>query len=253
MDREGVQSLAIPAVEETREDFTVFEETANQQYRFVMPGAPLSEPEWQECLRQVASIKPRPDFVVASGSLPPGVPEDFYGRAARIAKEMDAKMILDTSGPPLEAALREGVYLIKPNLREFQELTCISSSEDAALIEAGRGLIDRGLLKFIALSLGPRGALFIARDRALRAEGLSIRPASVVGAGDSFVGALTWSLARGDDLATSLRLGVAAGSAALLRPGTDLCQFADVQRLSLQVIVQPVSIISRDPKGKGDQ
>lgn len=85
MDREGVQSLALPAVEETREDFTVFEETTNQQYRFVMPGAPLREPEWQECLRQVASIMPRPDFVVASGSLPTGVPEDFYGRVARVA------------------------------------------------------------------------------------------------------------------------------------------------------------------------
>ena len=213
MDREGVQSLAISAVEETREDFTVFEETTNRQYRFVMPGAPLSEPEWQECLRQIASIKPRPDFVVASGSLPPGVPEDFYGRVARVAKESGAKTIVDTSSAPLMAALMEGVYLIKPNLREFQELTGNSHIDDAAVIEDGRRVIDRGLVELIALSLGSGGALVITHTLALRAEGLSLKPASVVGAGDSFVGALTWSLAHGDDLAASLRLGIAAGSA----------------------------------------
>ena len=237
LDREEVRSLAVSTAEETREDFTVFEEMTSQQYRFVMPGAPLSEPERQECLRQVASVKPRPDFVVASGSLPPGVPADFYARVARVAKAMGAKMIMDTSGPPLRAALTEGVYLIKPNLREFQELTGVSSAADAALIEAGRNLIARGLVQLIALSLGPRGALFIARDRALRADGLSIKIASVVGAGDSFVGALVWSLAREDELDVALKFGVAAGSAALLSPGTDLCRFEDVQRLAPQVII----------------
>ena len=223
MDREGVRSLAIPASEETREDFTVFEETTKQQYRFVMPGAPLSEPEWQECLRR-AWRTPNLGriFVVASGSLPPGVPEDFYGRVARVAKEIGAKVIVDTSGPPLKAALKEGVYLIKPNLREFQELTGTSSADDAALIEAGRGLIDRGLVEFIALSLGPHGALLIARDRALRADGLPIKPASVVGAGDSFVGAMVWSLAQDNSLDAALQIRSCRriGGAAQSRNGT---------------------------------
>ena len=239
MDREGVQSLAIPTSEETREDFTVFEETTKQQYRFVLPGAPLSEQEWQECLRVLACTEPRPKFVVASGSLPPGVPEDFFGRVARVAKEMSAKVVVDTSGPPLKAALKEGVYLIKPNLREFQELTGTRSADDVELVEAGRSLIDQGLVEFIALTLGPHGALFIARDQALRADGLPIKPASVVGAGDSFVGAMVWSLAHDNGLDAALRYGVAAGSAALLNPGTELCQSEDVRRLAPQVIVRP--------------
>jgi 6-phosphofructokinase 2 len=239
MDREGVQSLAIPASEETREDFTVFEEATRQQYRFVLPGAPLSEQEWQECLRVLACTELCPQFVVASGSLPPGVPEDFFGRVARVAKEMSAKVVVDTSGPPLKAALGEGIYLIKPNLREFQELTGTRSSDDAELIEAGRSLIDKGLVELIALTLGPRGALLIARDQALRADALPIKPASVVGAGDSFVGALFWSLARDNGLDAALRYGVAAGSAALLNPGTELCQSEDVKRLSPQVTIRP--------------
>jgi 6-phosphofructokinase 2 len=244
MDREEVRSLAIPASEETREDFTVFEETTNQQYRFVLPGAPLSEQEWQECLRVLACTEPRPSFVVASGSLPAGVPEDFFGRVARVAKEIGAKVIVDTSGAPLKAALTEGVYLIKPNLREFQELTGTSSTDDVALIEAGRNLIDRGVVECVALSLGPYGALLITRDLALRADGLPIRPASVVGAGDSFVGAMVWSLARDHSLDAALRYGIAAGSAALLNPGTELCQSEDVKRLAPQVIIRPAHVIT---------
>jgi 6-phosphofructokinase 2 len=150
---------------------------------------------------------------------------------------MNAMVVVDSSGPPLRAALEEGLYLIKPNLREFQELTSTSSTDDVALIEAGRSLIERGLVTFIALTLGPRGALFISRDRAFRADGLPIKPASVVGAGDSFLGAMIWSLANGDSLDTTLRYGIAAGSAALLSPGTELCQSSDVQHFFSKVVV----------------
>ena len=244
MDREGVRSITLPTLEEAREDFTVFEETTTQQYRFVLPGARLSEAEWQQCLSLLASTEPRPKFVVGSGSLPPDVPEDFFGRVASVAKAMDAKAIVDTSGPALKAALTEGVYLIKPNLREFQELTSTKSAEVDALISAGRGLIAQGLVELIALSLGSDGALLISQDRALRADSIPIKPASVVGAGDSFMGAMVWSLLDDDSLEAALRHGVAAGSAALLNPGTELCLSEDVRRLAPQVIIRSEPLIN---------
>ena len=107
-----------------------------------------------------------------------------------------SKVIVDTSGPFLKAALEHGVYLIKPNLREFQELAGITASDDASLIEAGRRLIDRGQVEVIALSMGPDGALLITRDLAMRANGLPIEPVSVSGAGDSFLAAMVWSLLK---------------------------------------------------------
>lgn len=239
MDREGVRSITTPTLEETREDFTVFEEATRQQYRFVLPGARLSEKEWQRCLDELATLDPQPDFVVASGSLPPGVPEDFFGRIARGAKGSGTKVVVDTSGPPLKAALLEGVYLIKPNLREFWELTGTRSSDDQALIEAGRILIARGAVKLVALTLGSEGALLIGEHCALRANGLPIKPASVIGAGDSFLAAMVLSVAKQDSLDDALRYGVAAGSAALLSPGTELCRLEDVQRLVRQVCLRP--------------
>jgi 6-phosphofructokinase 2 len=240
VEREGVRTVVIPAANETREDLTVFDETSRQQYRLVFPGAPLSDIEWKQCLAAVARIKPEPAFVIASGSLPAGVPEDFYGQVAQACKA-HSKLIVDTSGPHLKAALREGIYLIKPNLHEFQDLTGMTASDDTALIEAGRRLIARGEVEVIALSMGPDGALLITGDQAMRANGLPIDPVSVSGAGDSFLGAMVWSLINGDSLATALRYGVAGGSAALFSPGTELCRPEDMHRLAAEVLVRPIA------------
>lgn len=239
LEREDVGSVIIPAENETREDLTVFDEATREQYRLIFPGAPLHDIEWKECLASIARIRPPPAFVIASGSLPAGVPDDFYGRVAQASKA-HSKVIVDASGPLLKAALQQGVYLIKPNLHEFQDLAGITAADDAALIAAGRRLIDRGQVEVIALSLGPDGALLITRDLAMRANGLPIEPVSVSGAGDSFLGAMVWSLVNDGSLETALRYGVAGGSAALLSPGTELCRPQDMHRLAAEVMVRPI-------------
>ncbi|WP_375309002.1 1-phosphofructokinase family hexose kinase [Bradyrhizobium sp. A5] len=240
VEREAVRSIVIPTSNDTREDITVFDETTREQFRLVFPGALLSEFEWQQCLDAIARISPQAAFVIASGSLPPGVPPDFYGRVAQAAKG-PAKVIVDTSGASLKAALDVGVYLIKPNLREFQDLAGISSADEPSLIQAGRRLFDRYRIEIIALSMGPSGALLLTRDIALRAKGLPIELVSVSGAGDSFLGAMVSRLAEGAPLETALRYGVAGGSAALLSPGTGLCLGADVHRLASSVNVTAIA------------
>lgn len=236
VEREAVRSIVIPTSKDTREDITVFDETSKEQFRLVFPGASLSEFEWQQCLDAIARLSPKAAFVIASGSLPPGVPADFYGRVVRASKGA-AKIIVDTSGASLRAALEAGVYLIKPNLREFQELAGISCADESSLLEAGRRLFDRYRIEIIALSLGSGGALLLTRDIAMRANGLPMEPVSVSGAGDSFLGAMVWRLANGDKLDSALRYGIAGGSAALLSPGTGLCLAADVHRLASRVNV----------------
>jgi len=209
----------------------------------------MDEAHWQECLATVARAEPRPQFIVASGSLPPGVPDDLFGRIAGIARTMDAKAIVDASGPSLISALKEGCYLIKPNLREFRTLTGIDSADETALIEAGLALIRQGRTEAIALTLGHQGALLIARECVLRADPLPIEAASVVGAGDSFLGAMVWSLTQNQSLESALRYGAAAGAAALLSPGTELCLPEDVMRLLPQVVVRPISPAGGSPAG----
>ncbi len=240
MEREGVRSIIIPTQNDTRQDITIFDETTREQFRLVFPGARLNDIEWQECLGSIARITPQPAYLVASGSVPPGVPNDFFGRVVRASKP-HSKIIVDSSGPFLKPALEAGVYLIKPNLREFQELAKTTATDEASLIGAGRGLIDRYRIEVIALSMGSDGALLVTRDMALRAKGLPIDPISVSGAGDSFLAAMLWSLVKGNSLEIALRYGVAGGSAVLLNPGTELCRPDDVHRLASEVIVTPIA------------
>lgn len=240
IEREGVRSIVIPTARETREDMTVFDESTREQFRLVFPGALLSEFEWRQCLDAVSRVSSQAAFVIASGSLPPGVPTDFYGRVVR-ASDPAAKTIVDTTGAALGAALDAGVHIIKPNLHEYQEWAGIGEADERSLLEAARRLFKRYRVEIIALSMGPQGALLLTRDVALRANSLPVELVSVSGAGDSFLGAMVSSLARGDPLDAALRHGVAGGSAALLSLGTGLCREADVRRLVSSVVVTAIA------------
>jgi 6-phosphofructokinase 2 len=236
VDHEHIRALTIPISEETRQDFTVLENESGKQYRFILPGPQLSEQEWRAVLDALATVdKGDIRFVVASGSLPPGVPTDFYAQIACAAKRERKKLIVDSSGPPLRAALEVGVYLIKPNLREFRELAGHPLEIERDWITAARDLVKDSKVEVVALSLGAEGALLVTKDRVLRAKAVPIKPVSVVGAGDSFLGAMVWGIAGGRDLEMALRYGVAAGTASLMAAGTQLCKREDVERLIDQV------------------
>lgn len=238
LDDEGVPSIAIDIGSETRESFTVLERSSGREYRFVLPGPRLEPREWQACLDRVAEYPQPLAYVVASGSLPPGAPDDFYARLARIARERDSRMVLDASGPALAAALDEGVYLVKPNLRELRELSGKALEDEDEWFLAASELVSSGKAQVVALSLGHRGALLVAADVQLRARALSVPIASTVGAGDSFLAAIVWRLAGGSGLAEAFRHGVAGGAAALLSPGTSLARKEEIERLAGLVEMQ---------------
>jgi 6-phosphofructokinase 2 len=238
VDCEGITSRTFAIADETREDFFVSEASTGHNYRFILPGPHLKDGEWQECLKLVSAIEPFPSFVVASGSLPPGAPDDFYARLARIAKQRGARMILDASGKPLAAAVEEGVDLIKPNLREMRELSGTDPSDAREWEQAAKAIVRAKRTSVVALTMGHLGAALVTRDRVLRAKPLAIIPRSAVGAGDSFLAALVWQLSAGADLTACFRQAVAAGAAALLNPGTGLCRPDDVTRLAAEAIIE---------------
>jgi 6-phosphofructokinase 2 len=242
VDAEQLRSLSIPVEEETREDFTVLETTTGKQFRFVLPGPPLQNKEWQSCLDAVASCTPKPDFLVASGSLPRGVPDDFYAQVAKIARRWDVPMALDTSGPALRAAMGPGVDLIKPNLGELRALVGGSLPDETSWFEACRELIAAGSARMVALTLGHRGALLVTVDAAWRAPPLPIEPVSTVGAGDGFLGAMVWALASGQSLEQAFRYGMAGASASLLAPGTGLGEAREIHKLVERVLLESVGV-----------
>lgn len=231
LDAAGVPQHAVPVKGQARMNVTVCERASNHEFRFVFPGPRLLPEEQERIIEIVASLDPRPEFLVASGSLPPGVPANFYGHIARLAKDIKAKFFLDTSGDALREAGREGVYLVKPNLQELSEFAGRELNNERDQIAAGRQMIDEGRAEVVVLSLGAGGAIFITADHAERFEALKVPIRSAVGAGDSMVGGIVFALARGDSLRTAVRYGMAAGAAALITKGTELCRREDTERL----------------------
>jgi 6-phosphofructokinase 2 len=170
--------------------------------------------------------------------MPAGAPDDFYARIAKIAKQRGARVILDTSGTALAAAVDEGVDVIKPNLREMRELSGTNPSDAREWEEAAKTIVRTRRISVIALTMGHLGAALVTGDRILRAKPLAITPRSAVGAGDSFLAALVWQLSMGADLKACFRQAVAAGAAALLNPGTELCRPFDVERLAAEAVIE---------------
>lgn len=240
MRDEGLSGVFLPIADETRVSFTVHEHSTGAEYRFVMPGPHLTDSEWQACLDHLAQLPDFPELLVASGSLPPGVPTDFYARLARLCRAKGVRMVLDTSGPALTAALAEGVYLFKPNLKELTELAGRPLDTPAQWQAAARQLVLHGQAEVVALTLGHLGALLVTRDAMWSAPPLDIPVASAVGAGDSFVGGLVWGLQQGLPLEQAFTWGIAAGSAALLSAGTGLSSLDDIRRLQPMVQITAV-------------
>ncbi|MBY0337953.1 MAG: 1-phosphofructokinase family hexose kinase [Acetobacteraceae bacterium] len=228
---EGTAFHAVPIAGQTRQSLTVQELCGEaREFRFVLPGPTLSAAEFEACLAAVvARARDGAAFVIASGRLPPGAPEDAFARL-RAALPPGPRLIVDTSGEPLRLA--RGAFIVKPNLAELEAVIGHALPDDAARAEAARRLIAAGVAERVLISLAEEGALLVTADAAERFPALPVVVRTTVGAGDSAVAGLAVALAGGATLRDAVRFAMAAGAAALLRPGTQLCLREDVERLA---------------------
>jgi 6-phosphofructokinase 2 len=234
MEKEKIPSIVIETENETRENIIVLEESTNQQYRFGMPGTTLKENEWQQLLREIEQAKD-PDFIVASGSLSPGIPLDIFARIAALAKKKNARLVVDTSGEALKYAAAEGVYLLKPNLGELRSLVNKDYLQSYEIAPAAKQIIAKGHCEVVMVSMGAEGAMLVTKDITQIITPPPVRRKSTVGAGDSMVAGILISLSKQEDLVTAARYGVASGTAATMNPGTELCRKEDADLLFKQI------------------
>lgn len=230
LDGEGIDSNIVEIEDQTRENLIVVDTATNLQYRFTMPSPAIKEEEWQQCLKLLETLA-GVDYIVASGSLPEDVPEDIFARLAAIAKKINAKLIVDTSGEPLNHAIEEGLYMIKPNLGELSNLLGVPELLEEDAVKAAKDIIKDKRCELLVLSMGSSGAILVSKDIVLKATAPVVKKRSTVGAGDSMVAGMVFSLVNGLALPEMLRYGVAAGTAATMNPGTQLCSKNDVDKL----------------------
>ena len=231
LNDENIEYNPVPIDKQTRENITIFEGNSNHQYRFIMPGPSLSEKELQKILDELEYIDPTPEYIVASGSTPNGVPEDFYLQVADLAKDMTSKLIVDTSGKQLKLASEAGVFLLKPNMRELGTLAGNKIESEAHQKEAAREIVDSGNAEVVVTSLGAGGALLVTEDHIEHIRTPTVPIRSKLGAGDSMVAGIVYYLSKGKSIREAVMYGVAAGAAAVMTPGIELCNKTDADNL----------------------
>jgi 6-phosphofructokinase 2 len=227
--REGIELVEVPVDGETRENIMISEKVSGKQYRLVMDGPALSPAVAEEILEKVKQLNP--SVIVASGSLPDGITEDYYARIGKLAREKGARYIVDTAGKPLLNAVAEGVYLVKPNLRELSLLAGIESLQLDDVDEAAMKLIQKGKCEVVVVSLGPQGAMLVTSKGYKLIQAPTVQRKSTVGAGDSMVAGMVWAMCEGRPLEEMAMMGVACGSAATMNEGTQLFRKEDVDKL----------------------
>lgn len=233
LDDYAIDRRVIKVAGRTRLSATVFEQSTHDEYRVTPPGPELTESEWRAFIEVVSELDC--EYLVCSGSVPKGVPNDFYARIATIAKKRGCKVILDTSGRPLIEALKVGVYLVKPNLRELENLVGHKAPTPEKQEKLARQIVDEGRAEIVALTLGRHGALLVWKDGQIRMASPDVERKSAVGAGSSFIAGLVFGCAEGRPLEDTFALAVSCGAAALITPGTEMCRKADVDRLYAQL------------------
>jgi 6-phosphofructokinase 2 len=230
LQKENIPAIIIETANETRENIIVLDESANNQYRFGMPGTALSEGEWKQCLKAAEEIN-NVGFIIASGSLPPGVPTNIYAQLAKIAKNKNAKFIVDTSGEALREALEEGVYLIKPNIGELALLAGKKELLPNEIENIAKQIIGKGKCEIVVVSMGADGAMLVTKDIAEIIKPPSVKRKSAVGAGDSMVAGIVFYLSQGKNIFEAAQYGVACGTAATMNTGTALCKKEDADKI----------------------
>lgn len=233
VEAEGLRPVWFDGPGMTRQNVSVLEEERHQQFRFVFPG-----PEWDAAMCEaalaalgeaVASMR----YVVASGSLPPGVPDDFYDRLGLIAEKAGARLILDASGGALAEAGEASGFL--PYL-------WIMDNAEASQI-AGRPLPTMEALEAFALELGEKrpasvlivtfadgGAVAVSAEGVYKGRPPKVEVVSKIGAGDSFVAGLTVRLTEGWSVADAVAYAMAAAASTVSQPATALSDRAQTDR-----------------------
>jgi 6-phosphofructokinase 2 len=224
----AVQRINI--IGDSRENLIVADLATSRQYLFDMPGPTIQSNEWRACLNTI-TLSQGVQYIVVSGSIPPGLPDDIFKRLAFIAAKRKAKLIVDTSGRALQQAVKAGVYMIKPNMKELASLVGADSLVPSTAIAAAKKVIAKSKCEAIVVSMGANGAFLVTDHAVVEIPQPSVIVKSTVGAGDSLVAGIVYGLSQNYSLPDAARFGVACGSAATMNPGTELCKRTDAEKI----------------------
>ena len=200
-------------IQEASRIFTAIVDPLNQTETIVDEKGPVvSKKELNSFVKEFVKILKYSEVIIASGTVPPGLPKTIYGDMVKIARDNNVRMIIDASGSYLEEAIKAKPFMIKPNLAELQELAGYDLDCDYKIIYESKYICRQGI-EVVAISLGDKGAIFTTPEGIYKVCAPKVSAMNTIGCGDAFVAGFAVSLYRDQDIKEAFKYAVAVGSA----------------------------------------
>jgi 1-phosphofructokinase len=214
----------------TRINTVVTDQAMHQHTKVDQPGSGMTPQDIQKLKRQLRDLLPRSEYVLFAGSLAPEFPVEEFQSLIRIVQRAGVKVCVDTRGRGLEAALKEKVFLVKPNLGEMEEAVGEPLKPKKSLFLHARNILDSGIENLV-VTLGRRGAYWFTKNEGWVSQPPDVSDKPTLAAGDSMMAGVLRGLARGESPKQALREGTAMSCATALSPGTGLATPEEFERL----------------------
>lgn len=237
----AIDVRAVPIANETRSCYVVTDAEGTHHLKVNEPGPLVSASEVGALLSVIAEEAQAGDLWVLAGSLPQGVGTHLYAEVIELLHARGALAVLDASGEALRLGLRARPFLIKPNALEAGEVLSVTIDTPQSAARATVQLCGAGV-EMAAISLGADGLVLAREGACVHAIPPAVQARNTVGAGDATVAGMLWALARALPLAEIARWGVACGTAAAMRPGTDFGSLEAVAQVAEQVQTRLIPI-----------
>ncbi|PKR77696.1 1-phosphofructokinase [Halalkalibacillus sediminis] len=224
----GIESDFVQVKGEVRTNLKIVDLEKGQTTEINEPGFGVENEESLQLDQHLERDLQEAEYLVLGGSTPQGIDDSIYHKYVELAKKHRVKTILDASGKALEKGIESKPFAIKPNLEELEHLFDRRFENVQEITEASNNLIESGI-ELVVVSLGKEGALFVTEDAQVLAKPFPIEAKSTVGAGDSMVGAMIYSLLNGFSLEEIAKWATAAGTITASKPGTKVCSLDEVE------------------------
>ncbi len=235
LDGEGIRAYFANTSGGTRQSTTIIDSALGTETHLLEPGPSVSQEEVAEFDRRFLELLEKAEFVVFSGSLPPGVPQDLYRRMIRSANDKKVRTALDAKGRALKFGLEGKPSFIKPNRAELEEISGERLSSPEEIVRASKRLVDMGI-DMVVVSLGGEGMIFVSKDDIFQAAPPQISVVSSVGSGDALLAGFLFSYLGGENLEDAIRLGMACGAVNCLKPAS--CTFGAKEMRYFQNMIE---------------
>lgn len=232
----GVKSSFTPVPNPTRRCLNIIDPQGQKPTEVLERGYPIGTEDFEEILSQVQEFGKDARVICASGSVPPGLPDDVYAQLGELARSLGKPFILDARGEHFRQGLTSRPFAVKPNFQELEQWAGVELRTEAEINCALKRLNQLGIALAI-VSLGQDGAIAACQEEIWRVTTPPVQVLNPVGSGDAFTAGLAASLVRNLSLEDSLRLATACGTANALHPGTGQIDPQQVEELYAQIQV----------------